>query len=111
MDKTDKHEQLKQVVDQFASVADAVDAIQQMHLDKIEECHCQAAMACGSVTVKDWDALNTFLSTRPDQAAPPAAVHRQLQQKLKAAVAKHDDAELFAILLTIAKGVKPYDLY
>ena len=111
METTDKHEELKQVAERFANIPEAVAALQKIHLDNIRECHCAAASACGGVTVKDWAALGVFLSTRPDQAAPPAAVHRQLQQKLKQAVSEHDESALFAILLTIVKGVKPYDLY
>ena len=107
----DKHDELKQVAERFTNIPEAVAALQKIHLDNIRECHFETASTCGGASVKDWAALDAFLSTRPDQAAPPAAVHRQLQQKLKQAVSERDESALFAILLTIVKGVKPYDLY
>ena len=106
-----KEKALEDAAAQFATLEEAVSTLQQLRHEKAADAAGLTARQWGSVFVKDWPAVAAFLSARPtpDEAAP--GVHRQLHKKLQQAVKDRSDSELFSILLSAVKAMKPLDLY
>ena len=106
-----KKQALQAAAEEFGSLEEAVETLQELRQEKVADAVESAAREWGSVTVKDWPSVDAFLSTRPtpDEAAP--GVHRQLHKKLQQALKDRSDSELFSLLLSAVKAMKPLDLY
>ena len=106
-----KEKALEAAAAQFSTIEEAVLTLQQLSREKAADAAGLAARQWGSVSITDWPAVEAFLSTRPtpDEASP--GVHRQLHRKLQQAVKDRSESELFSILLSAVKAMKPLDLY
>ena len=106
-----KEKALEDAAAQFSSLDEAFTTLQQLRHEKAADAAGLTAREWGSVSVTDWPAVEVFLSARPTPDEAATGVHRQLHKKLQQAVKDRSDKELFSILLTAVKAMKPLDLY
>ena len=106
-----KEKALEDAAAQFSTLAEAVSTLQQLSHEKAADAAGLAARQWGMVSVTDWPSVEAFLSARPTPDEVSPGVHRQLHRKLRQAVKDRAESELFSILLSAVKAMKPLDLY